>query len=616
MFNFGFSNNKRTLSKGGLLFLVKPPNMIDSIGESTYLIDRSGNENNITVFGYCPTFDGSAGQYISGSQILGNETIEDFGGTAETLTVAAGRVTPSAGTVEWFEFADGRKYILQSSKTANQNRFWNINGSYLDSVVLIGLTSPMCLSKSSTPLLLEGYSLEENLVGTYNVGHDSEPNNITRVRAAEGVVFQVGSGVFSDYLGEVVFGNNSALRYVQTSAINDAEKLYFTFDIVMDDGLAPVTAYNGYNNPAYDFGITMKGDSSNINSIYESIVNLGGKYRITFSRTGKGINERVGVIMNTSNTGRTFKISRFHAYKNPLAKYLRTFYQGTILPYNHGIFESFIPLDIRSDFTGTIVCIGDSLTATDYPLDLALIFPHATIIDAGQAGDTPAGMLARFQTAVLDHNPDYICYFGCINAVIGDLSTSTIMTAINGMITMAGDIPMVIGTGTPFGKNSFWNASRQAVLEEINASILAINATNVIAKLDLYTPLLAAGSSVNLITSAGNGVDGLHLSRVGNTTIARLFYSGLNLSSAALSAKNLLGADLDPDLIAFNAPAALEVTDVDNRWFAADHSANDVDPTTIPANSGDKIFKGPSGLLMYSTALTGSNITKAENYVD
>jgi len=34
MFNFGFSNNKRTLSKGGLLFLVKPPSMVDTIGLS------------------------------------------------------------------------------------------------------------------------------------------------------------------------------------------------------------------------------------------------------------------------------------------------------------------------------------------------------------------------------------------------------------------------------------------------------------------------------------------------------------------------------------------------------------------------------------------------------
>lgn len=64
-----------------------------------------------------------------------------------------------------------------------------------------------------------------------------------------------------------------------------------------------------------------------------------------------------------------------------------------------------------------IVCIGDSWTAGDIANDierepitqqLAFELPYATIINAGVGGNTLTNMLARFDTDVAVHNPDYV----------------------------------------------------------------------------------------------------------------------------------------------------------------------------------------------------------------
>lgn len=386
--------------------------------------------------------------------------------------------------------------------------------------------------------------------------------------------------------------------------------------VAMEDGAAPIPGSN--SDSSKDFAFYARGGL--ILTGYTVSLVGNGVYKVTASKVGAGSSAAFGIYKYTTQSARPFRSTRFHLQVNPSSNYIKSYFVDSVALYNWGgLAESFTPISYgQNALSGKkIVCIGDSLTAGNYPLHLKTIFPEATVVDAGTAGNTVAQMLARFPADVLAQSPDYICYFGCVNSIIGDDPAAEINADIDAMIAAAGGIPMVIGTGTPFGAQANWTAGRQAVMDAVNAHILSHSATNVISKLDLFTPLLAVGSEINLVASAeATPGEGLHLNAAGDRIVAGLFHHGLNLLSSPLAAVSVLGTELSPGVIALNAPPALEPADVDNRWFAADHTANDVEPTTIPANAGDKIFKGPSGLLMYSTALTGNDITRAERYVN
>lgn len=597
-------------------YIAKWRDGVESVGPDSKMLDLSGNGNDLTVVGYCPTFDGSEGQYLSGPQILGNEGVTAHGGTAETLTVAAGKITPSSGTVEWIQLDDGRKYIIQSSKTAAQTNFYNINGNLVDFLTTVGLTAPYCTAKASSASLINGFDLKENLIGVLSSPLDSEPNTSARMHSVGDVTVRAGSGLFASFAGEIVYGDNSVTRYSRLGATNDNNTVYFSFYIAMDDGGVPIAGAS--NNASADFIACIRSDLQTQAGTITPVDGMPGVYKCLFSKVGSGSGVLFGVYKLTTNSARSFKITRLHVFVNPKSKYLKSYYTASVALYNPCVRETFFPKIKSYNTTAKIICIGDSMTAGDYPVHLPVIFPNATIIDAGHAGDGVSNMLARFQVDVLDKNPDYIIYFGVVNSIIGDISAVAIMADINAMVNMAlsAGKPMVVGTGIPFGLHTGvgWTEARQAVMDSVNASILAMTQSNIIAKVDLFTPFLAVGSLVNQIVSTGT-TDGLHMGNNGNRKLTALLVSALGIaSSTSNDSDTILNTD-NQELFALNAPAALEAADVDNRWFT-DSVANDVDPATIPANAGDKIFKGPSAMVMYSTPLIGNAITKAEKYVD
>ena len=90
-----------------------------------------------------------------------------------------------------------------------------------------------------------------------------------------------------------------------------------------------------------------------------------------------------------------------------------------------------------------IVCIGDSWTAGDMRNDierepitqqLALELPYATVINAGVGGNTIGNMLARFDTDVAPHNPDYVVIETGTNESYNPLSAVFEPNAINAFI--------------------------------------------------------------------------------------------------------------------------------------------------------------------------------------
>jgi len=117
-------------------------------------------------------------------------------------------------------------------------------------------------------------------------------------------------------------------------------------------------------------------------------------------------------------------------------------------------------------------------------------------------------------------------------------------------------------------------------------------------------------------TNASYYTDGTHLSDTGTTAFADMVATALNeylYVATPNTFDTLLSAPAG--IIVLNAPASVAPADDSNRWLTGE-TLNDVDPATVPSNENDKIFKGPSGLVFYSSALTGQNITRVERYVD
>lgn len=104
-----------------------------------------------------------------------------------------------------------------------------------------------------------------------------------------------------------------------------------------------------------------------------------------------------------------------------------------------------------------LVCLGDSLTE-GYMIDLSrrwtdllskeVSFP---IVNSGISGDTTAGMLARFSSDVLAHQPSHLIIMGGTNDLYFDLDDKYIISNIKAMLRQAKyhKIEYIIGIPTP-----------------------------------------------------------------------------------------------------------------------------------------------------------------------
>ncbi len=105
-----------------------------------------------------------------------------------------------------------------------------------------------------------------------------------------------------------------------------------------------------------------------------------------------------------------------------------------------------------------IVTLGDSLTE-GYDIDLDYAWPNLLhqelnieIINSGISGDTTGGMLARFKSMVLDHEPSHLIIMGGTNDLAMNLSDEQILSNILAMTRQARhhQIKVILGIPTPF----------------------------------------------------------------------------------------------------------------------------------------------------------------------
>lgn len=122
-----------------------------------------------------------------------------------------------------------------------------------------------------------------------------------------------------------------------------------------------------------------------------------------------------------------------------------------------------------------LVCLGDSLTE-GYEIDMNKRWTNQieskfdfSIINSGISGDTTAGMLARFNTDVVNHSPSHMILMGGTNDLYHDLTTKQILSNIHCISRQAKfhKINIIIGIPTPvifqnidYPKSMFLNESQ------------------------------------------------------------------------------------------------------------------------------------------------------------
>lgn len=103
-----------------------------------------------------------------------------------------------------------------------------------------------------------------------------------------------------------------------------------------------------------------------------------------------------------------------------------------------------------------LICLGDSLTE-GYGIDLSKRWTdllknelNIKIVNKGISGDTTAGMLARFQTMVVDLKPSHVIIFGGTNDISLGLKNNVILSNIVAMVKLAlyHNIKPIIGVPT------------------------------------------------------------------------------------------------------------------------------------------------------------------------
>ena len=100
------------------------------------LVDAN-NGNNATIYAWCPTFAGT--ETLTLAHLAGTETV--VAGTkvgTSTVTIAAGQLSFSAGTLRYLELSDGTKLVFESRKNNFQKTIYNVDGTYRHGTLSVG----------------------------------------------------------------------------------------------------------------------------------------------------------------------------------------------------------------------------------------------------------------------------------------------------------------------------------------------------------------------------------------------------------------------------------------------------------------------------------------------
>jgi len=179
--------------------------------------------------------------------------------------------------------------------------------------------------------------------------------------------------------------------------------------------------------------------------------------------------------------------------------------------------------------TNSIYALGNSLTSdgryeTQLQTNLGTTW---TVVNKGIAGATSTQIAYRLKTDVIDNqDAKYVIILAGINDVNQDVSSTTIKANLQAMYTEAfnAGIKVVAVTLLPFKTGPSYTVPRQAVLDDVNAWILA-TAINVDYKINAF-PILEDPANPDALLPAYSG-DGLHLSSLGYQTLANYIYSNV-----------------------------------------------------------------------------------------
>lgn len=190
--------------------------------------------------------------------------------------------------------------------------------------------------------------------------------------------------------------------------------------------------------------------------------------------------------------------------------------------------------------TTSVCCIGDSLTCgwpetcTTYPQALQMLLDSShqhdnwMVVNDGIGGNTTGQMLARFQTDVIDQEPNVVVIWGGINDVLFQSTpVPTIECNLQCMYTQAhmAGITVVALYISPFKGYPLWTASQQATVDAVNLWI-GVTATDVDYRINIYAQLEDPGRPDYLLPDYD--ADGTHLTTAGYAIVAMAAYDALD----------------------------------------------------------------------------------------
>jgi len=180
-----------------------------------------------------------------------------------------------------------------------------------------------------------------------------------------------------------------------------------------------------------------------------------------------------------------------------------------------------------STYAKTIVCEGDSITAGyTYPAKLGALLPGSTVHNVATNGHKIADCIASFTTDIAAKNPhDIVLMIGTNNvATAGGQTNEQIVADYNTLVSMC----LTVATGTvflfellPFGTATYWDATRQATLEAINANINSLlNSLSRVVVIPVYD-LFREPGTYNMLSYL-RASDGIHVQSPGPALLADL----------------------------------------------------------------------------------------------
>lgn len=179
---------------------------------------------------------------------------------------------------------------------------------------------------------------------------------------------------------------------------------------------------------------------------------------------------------------------------------------------------------INEDVAPLISFMGNSLTsAHTYPNKVLYLQNNKYYLNKGIGGDRTDGMLARFQTDIIDKKPIYVCILGGINDVSIGRTAADTKADLQSMYTAAKDAGIIVVglTVTPWDDAT---TEQQTKIDDINDWILN-TAVDMDYTLDSYTLLEDPGNPGHLLPAYSD--DGIHLTVLGYQTLGIFVYNNV-----------------------------------------------------------------------------------------